>query len=115
MPASEAEVAGIVRKVMDPPKCRVCGAAEWNHRCLWIEIGPDVPSPSRPVRRSSPPARPRAEVLQQPSSPALAVPPPDAFAAMDDSSLRQVYISAGAELRRRAAVRRAKTPIEPTG
>ena len=114
MPASESEVARIVRKVMDPPQCRVCGAAEWNHRCLWIEIGPDVPSPSRPVRRSSPPARPRAEVLQ-PSSPASAAPSPDAFAAMDDSSLRQVYISAGAELRRRAAVRRAKTPIEPTG
>ena len=111
MPASESEVARIVRRVMDPPQCRVCGAAEWNHRCLWIEIGPDVPSPSRPVRRSSPPARPRAEA----SSPTLAAPSPDAIAAMDDDSLRQVYISAGAELRRRAAVRRAKGPIEPTG
>jgi hypothetical protein len=107
MPASESEVARIVRKVMDPPQCRVCGAAEWNHRCLWIEIGPDVPSPSRSPRRASPPA----EALQ-PSSPTPAMPPPDAFAAMDDTSLRQVYISAGAELRRRAAVRRAKTPID---
>jgi hypothetical protein len=115
MPASEAEVARIVRKVMDPPRCRVCGAVEWNHRCLWIEIGPEAPSPSRPPRRASPPARPWAEVLPQPSSPAPAVPSADAFAAMDDTSLRQVYISVGAELRRRAAVRRAKGPIEPTG
>jgi hypothetical protein len=106
MPASESEVASIVRKVMDPPQCRVCGAAEWNHHCLWIEIGPDAPLPS--PRRSSPPARPRAEA----SSPAPVMPPPDAFAAMDDVSLRQVYISVAAELRRRAAVRRAKTPIE---